>query len=1066
MLQKNVPDVSIGTATDTTGAGASSTPALSTLMGVQAGVLLFLETWLKIVPEDFMLCVATYSSSNQSSGRSSASANVSAGGNCEDSSTPPRTATRPATATTTERSMSEVCPDVLDNLLDFLWDICQDPSLSPFGLNTLAAEEQGQEQEEAKEQGERRRQVRLTPNSLSTEHFPCVSKLLLLVSENHDSLVDEDHVIDNHNVSNDIGEMSKPGTMPDTMPASVPGCLLEDKPVFSSSTNLSLLSASLSDSSTLPPPPHIVRPLLPVHDSDGNEHDRGYYKMQVERLMSGEIIDRENLTSLRMDFFDKFGDDSLSEILEFESEIMSQSQGAGVEYRPVSWSMPPPQTNRYKYATTASTVTESGHSVAPIAEADEQEVSTGPGTDISFSSSVGENVCDSFSFFKSLFRPSKSSPEKEHQSTTLHVASDAKEVHGPERVLSGDSRPPPSPETLPQDVHIITLSSKVKVTPSTEKRALLFVPQPLISSAMTAASMGIRASTLVVPRGQNSDDKPLNEPYGRHHVHSEVSSVGQLPEENRTKVKDRIHRNPRALRSLLVKTLATENEDSFTACMEMYSYFGMMLSAVELRTAQDYVASSDDATMQNEVPSRLFVDPIDRYIIRYNSTDALCSEKISYLVKSSREESELLPIETVREVTPPSADRERTPVARTSPNTEGSSRYMYDADYNNSSSIADQQKKRNTHRKEQRRRTVGAFLSQKVSRYGSSKSDSRRQTMLSSSESRKHYPASHAPQSVHHPKGATGRQSTSFSAPIVGVGNGSSSYLMSSRSSSFSMSEALFGNSQVYQGPSLFLDYKVYQVAANLTMRLHFLYCTIPMLEFVVDYVYAYDAKSNIRNRTPMLTRFRKESEKLQTLFIGEVLVHPDVSTRAEVVIKMIKVAEHLAKIRSHHALMLVVYALHTHAIYRLKSTWSVVHAKLPGRWDVLTELVGLGGNKLVGFFCQRQPRNGISSDIREEMFLKIPIPVEGCSNSRGGNKTKVYAKTTHPSSPPPSPRRENSAEIYQMAKMRLGEVAVPSSPQRRPHLYSSDSNSSLGGFQSSLGKKPTALIRAILIPI
>ena len=140
MLQKNVPDVSIGTATDTTGAGASSTPALSTLMGVQAGVLLFLETWLKIVPEDFMLCVATYSSSNQSSGRSSASANVSAGGNCEDSSTPPRTATRPATATTTERSMSEVCPDVLDNLLDFLWDICQDPSLSPFGLNTLAAE--------------------------------------------------------------------------------------------------------------------------------------------------------------------------------------------------------------------------------------------------------------------------------------------------------------------------------------------------------------------------------------------------------------------------------------------------------------------------------------------------------------------------------------------------------------------------------------------------------------------------------------------------------------------------------------------------------------------------------------------------------------------------------------------------------------------------------------------------------------------------------------------------------------------------------------------------------------
>jgi hypothetical protein len=168
---------------------------------------------------------------------------------------------------------------------------------------------------------------------------------------------------------------------------------------------------------------------------------------------------------------------------------------------------------------------------------------------------------------------------------------------------------------------------------------------------------------------------------------------------------------------------------------------------------------------------------------------------------------------------------------------------------------------------------------------------------------------------------------------------------------------------------SLFYECNEKSIAHNLTVRLHYMYCCIPLHEFCIDF--GYGGKSKLL--APMLARLRSESERLQELFVNEILIPSDVLTRAEVIIQIIKVGEMLARLRSHHALMMIVFALQSHAVHRLKNTWAVVNARMPGRWDILQDLVGFGGQKLTSNFCSRQSKEGISHDLREEMFMALP---------------------------------------------------------------------------------------------
>ena len=894
---------------------------ISTLTSVQVAVLLFLETWLTNVPEDFMQSITTVHGSGVSAPR---------------------------------------C-DILDELIDFLWAMSQDNSLIAFGLQRQLETDDYQLPQQY--------QVTVAQFSLLSERFPCLSKLVVLISEKYLKSDTETHenVIEDTNENRDSRYPSSDNEVDHDGLGGLESNSVEEVLHFSLERPLSLKPKDI-------------------------ENDREFYKQQVERVMSGEIKDRESLTSLRMSFFDMFGDDSLSEILEFESEILSQHQEGG-DHRQASWKVSPSQPNLYQYSTSASVInaglsSNKNPTGEDVGATENVQVHDSVGISIETTSS-NTGSFDALKFFKSLFKSSKQNLGSDGASNMSMKIGNRDDIVDSCTASIDQGHAPGS--------HAIMLPASGNGPHTSANITRILVPQNEIPSALTAASIGIRMQTQM--RRDSSSGYPINQPNLM-----DRSKVSMLELNNTNNAKKKFSM---PMRSQVVKMLSENSDSRFTPCVELYSYFGLILSAVELRAAQDYVSDMTHC----EVPSRLFVDPIDRYIVKYNSTDAACSEKISYLVKSSREDNLLSPIETVRLVTPPSVDKERTSVSPDHKSAEETSQYVYDADYNNSSSINVQQKLRNKHKKEQRRQTMGSLF-----RRNQPKDVTRRRTLFSPETSGR----------------MTGRSWRSLAeknnvkrSSITEPGSRNDlSFSMSSRQT-FSVSEVLFGSSQVYQGPSIFLGNDVYKVAANLTMRLHYMFCTIPILEFVVDYVYSYDTKTKCRSKTPMLTRFRQESEKLQLIFIGEVLVHPDVSTRAEVIIKMITVAEFLAKMRSHHALMLIVYALHSHAIYRLKSTWAVVHAKLPGRWELLTELVGMGGKKLVAFFCQRQPKNGISSDIREKIYIDLDK-----EHSILGEQDKSSELI---SSSPFGFQKENGA-------IRL------SSPTTLPRTYSSDSDSSYEG--------------------
>lgn len=110
-------------------------------------------------------------------------------------------------------------------------------------------------------------------------------------------------------------------------------------------------------------------------------------------------------------------------------------------------------------------------------------------------------------------------------------------------------------------------------------------------------------------------------------------------------------------------------------------------------------------------------------------------------------------------------------------------------------------------------------------------------------------------------------------------------------------------------------------LAYNLTLKLHYLYSSIPLLEFAVHAGFS----PRSRREVPMLARFRRECDRMQELFVDEVLSESETMSRATLIINLIQIGEAAARMWSHHLMMLVVQALQCHAIHRLKETWKIV---------------------------------------------------------------------------------------------------------------------------------------------
>jgi len=125
------------------------------------------------------------------------------------------------------------------------------------------------------------------------------------------------------------------------------------------------------------------------------------------------------------------------------------------------------------------------------------------------------------------------------------------------------------------------------------------------------------------------------------------------------------------------------------------------------------------------------------------------------------------------------------------------------------------------------------------------------------------------------------------------------------------------------QGFRLFTPH---QVAQQVTLHLHYLYCTIPLRELTLDLSFKHSKDSTDMYGQPHLARLRNESERLPSVFISSILERKHPTSRGKLIAFLVEVSQNLYEMRSFHGMMLVLSALQSNPIHRLKKSWAVAY--------------------------------------------------------------------------------------------------------------------------------------------
>ncbi|GMH93567.1 hypothetical protein TrST_g2463 [Triparma strigata] len=141
------------------------------------------------------------------------------------------------------------------------------------------------------------------------------------------------------------------------------------------------------------------------------------------------------------------------------------------------------------------------------------------------------------------------------------------------------------------------------------------------------------------------------------------------------------------------------------------------------------------------------------------------------------------------------------------------------------------------------------------------------------------------------------------------------------------------------------------QVAQQVTLHLHYLYCTIPLREFTLDLSFKHSKESLDMYGQPHLARLRNESERLPNVFISSILEIATPNGRGKLIGFLVEVCQNLYEMRSFHAMMLILSALQSNPVHRLKKSWAVAYqmsyqrrvSGVEGDWDGVGE--GEGGD-------------------------------------------------------------------------------------------------------------------------
>ena len=123
-----------------------------------------------------------------------------------------------------------------------------------------------------------------------------------------------------------------------------------------------------------------------------------------------------------------------------------------------------------------------------------------------------------------------------------------------------------------------------------------------------------------------------------------------------------------------------------------------------------------------------------------------------------------------------------------------------------------------------------------------------------------------------------------------------------------------------------FLLFDPLSVAHQLALHLHFLYASIPLREITLDLSFSHSKDSMDENGQTHLARFRNESERVPNIFISAILETETQTGRAKLIAFLVEVCEELYRCRCLHGLMLVLSALQSNPIHRLKKTWAAAY--------------------------------------------------------------------------------------------------------------------------------------------
>ena len=183
-------------------------------------------------------------------------------------------------------------------------------------------------------------------------------------------------------------------------------------------------------------------------------------------------------------------------------------------------------------------------------------------------------------------------------------------------------------------------------------------------------------------------------------------------------------------------------------------------------------------------------------------------------------------------------------------------------------------------------------------------------------------------------------------------------------------------------------------VSRQLTLHLHYLYATIPLREFTLDLSYKHSKNSLETHGQPHLARFRNESERIPLFIISTILECPTVAQRGKLLSFFVELCDHLHESRSLHALMLVLSALQSNPIHRLKKSWASAYnmfyqapsertidgnpkVKLvKDAYSSLLALAGIGGRQLPNVLLKvLTAGSSTSPHLGEPHRISFPVP-------------------------------------------------------------------------------------------